>query len=244
MQITKYRTVAIIYPHLSLECEVVDGDKKYYPNISVNDKGKKEEPLDDNHWCYSKPMDQLGYDEKGNEIDYDKDMENSLCEINADIYKQMVDFWNTTPVFVNDATWKDWPERTEKYLIYWKYRAEDSRYFLASVAESQEEAKECAEDYAKRKEVTKIVPVSEIFTDCEGLEEQIRKLLDELGITDDTLEMKHKEFSLKVTGDWKHEHLHTNQIIEKTFNCKLISEDVTEEDGSDFYTAIHTYKFS
>ena len=74
MKITKYRTVAIIYPWLSLECEVVDGDKKYYPNISVNDKGEQEELYDDGHWCYCKPMDMIGYDENGNEIDYDEDV--------------------------------------------------------------------------------------------------------------------------------------------------------------------------
>ena len=108
MQITKYRTVATIYPHLSLECEVVDGDKKYYPNISVNNKGEREELLEDNHWCYTKPMDQLGYDEKGNEIDYDEDYNNSMTEIDGSIYQQMVDFWNQNPVFKNDTNWKAW----------------------------------------------------------------------------------------------------------------------------------------
>ena len=81
MKITKYRTVAIIYPWLSLECEVIDGNKKYYPNISVNANGEQEELFDDGHWCYCKPMDMIGYDENGNEIDYDEDYHNSLCNV-------------------------------------------------------------------------------------------------------------------------------------------------------------------
>ena len=110
MQITKYRTVAIIYPCLSLECEVIDKDnKRYYPNICVNNVGKKEQLYEDGYWCYTKPLDKIGFDENGNEIDYEKDYENSLCNIDNDIYRQMVDFWNCNPVFVNDETWKDWP---------------------------------------------------------------------------------------------------------------------------------------
>lgn len=108
MKITKYRTVAIMYPWLSLECEVVDGDKKYYPNISVNDEGKKEKFCEDSHWCYCKPMDRLGYDDDGNEIDFDVDYDNSICDIDSKIYKKMYKFWNNNPVFDNDKNWKEW----------------------------------------------------------------------------------------------------------------------------------------
>ena len=108
MKITKYRTVAIIYPWLSLECEVVDGNKKYYPNISVNNKGEQEELYDDGHWCYCKPMDMIGYDKNGNEIDYDEDYHNSLCDVDDEIWEQMLNFWNSNPVFHNDKSWKEW----------------------------------------------------------------------------------------------------------------------------------------
>lgn len=111
MKITKYRTVAIIYPHLSLECEVVDGDRKYYPNISVNNKGEQEIMGEDDHWCYCKPMDQLGYDKNGNEIDFSEDYDKSLVDnvdIDEEIIKQMYDFWNRNPVFVNDENWREW----------------------------------------------------------------------------------------------------------------------------------------
>jgi len=111
MKITKFRTAAIIYPWLSLECEVVDGEKSYYANISVNSKGRKEELKEDNHWCYRKPLDRLGIDENENKIDYDKDCEDNLCEISTTIYQQMIDFWNENPVFVDSLDWKEWPKK-------------------------------------------------------------------------------------------------------------------------------------
>ena len=45
---------------------------------------------------------------EGNEIEYDADYENSIRDIDADIIRQMYDFWNSNPVFDNDKTWKDW----------------------------------------------------------------------------------------------------------------------------------------
>jgi hypothetical protein len=41
-------------------------------------------------------------------------------------------------------------------------------------------------------------------------------------------------------GDWKHDHLRLRLIMEKySFLCA--GEVVTEEDGSDCYSAVHTY---
>lgn len=42
-------------------------------------------------------------------------------------------------------------------------------------------------------------------------------------------------------GDWKHEHLRCDYIMEQLgYTC--FSESVTEEDGSDCYSALHRYK--
>ena len=41
-------------------------------------------------------------------------------------------------------------------------------------------------------------------------------------------------------GDWKHEHGWCEQLMQY-IGYKQISEEVTEEDGSDCYSAIHTY---
>lgn len=42
-------------------------------------------------------------------------------------------------------------------------------------------------------------------------------------------------------GDWKHEHLRADWIIREAFGVECIGTEVTEEDGSDCYSAIHRY---
>ncbi len=42
-------------------------------------------------------------------------------------------------------------------------------------------------------------------------------------------------------GDWKHEHGYLCYLM-KQEGWEEVSEDVTEEDGSDCYSAIHTFK--
>jgi len=41
-------------------------------------------------------------------------------------------------------------------------------------------------------------------------------------------------------GDWKHDHLYLNYIMKEN-GYALISEVVTEEDGSDAYSSVHTF---
>lgn len=41
-------------------------------------------------------------------------------------------------------------------------------------------------------------------------------------------------------GDWKHEHLRCDYLMEM-LNYVCFSETVTEEDGSDCYSALHKY---
>lgn len=41
-------------------------------------------------------------------------------------------------------------------------------------------------------------------------------------------------------GDWKHEHLRCDYLMQQ-IGFKAISENVTEEDGSDCYSATHYY---
>lgn len=43
-------------------------------------------------------------------------------------------------------------------------------------------------------------------------------------------------------GDWKHDHLFLKYIMRKN-HYRHIDEVVTEEDGSDTYSAIHTFKY-
>ena len=45
-------------------------------------------------------------------------------------------------------------------------------------------------------------------------------------------------------GDWKHDHAALDQIAKEATHPVEISENVTEEDGSDTYSAEHCYKYS
>lgn len=43
-------------------------------------------------------------------------------------------------------------------------------------------------------------------------------------------------------GDWKHDHLFLTHIMRENGYCET-DEVVTEEDGSDAYSSIHTFKY-
>lgn len=43
-------------------------------------------------------------------------------------------------------------------------------------------------------------------------------------------------------GDWKHDHGYLDYVMGKK-GFEKINEVVTEEDGSDCYSAIHTYRY-
>lgn len=43
-------------------------------------------------------------------------------------------------------------------------------------------------------------------------------------------------------GDWKHEHLRAKWLVTE-MGGSYISENVTFEDGTDCYSAIHTFRF-
>lgn len=72
-------------------------------------------------------------------------------------------------------------------------------------------------------------------------ERRIQKYLDdhelwgEVSVDDDTVYVEIN------WGDWKHEHLRCEYLMNKLgYSQEYV--DVTEEDGSDCYSAIHTYK--
>ena len=44
-------------------------------------------------------------------------------------------------------------------------------------------------------------------------------------------------------GDWKHEHCRADRLVEEKFHPFSTKLDITEEDGSDTFSAIHRYEF-
>ena len=59
---------------------------------------------------------------------------------------------------------------------------------------------------------------------------------DEVAVYDDTVDI------LITWGDWKHDHLCCSYVMEDILGCEDRGYYITEEDGSDCYSANHTYK--
>ncbi len=99
MKILRYRTIAEVYPHLSLEAEVqLDGGKIVYSNTDVNNKGLQENSYEDASWTYSVPL---------TEVETDNDYYSLSQEEEKQIFTALLELWNSNPVFDNDYNWKE-----------------------------------------------------------------------------------------------------------------------------------------
>lgn len=99
MKILKYRTIAEVYPHLSLETEVqLDGGKIVYSNMDVNNEGLQENSYEDASWTYSVPL---------TEVEIDNDYYSLSQEEEKQIFTELLELWNSNPVFDNDYNWKE-----------------------------------------------------------------------------------------------------------------------------------------
>ena len=85
----------------------------------------------------------------------------------------------------------------------------------------------------------------------DNLIEAIEKLLNDHDLwveniwRDDETETTPMMIRYEIDGDWKHDHLYSEYLIEnylkeKGYFATRGGEDVTFEDGSDWYKAIHT----
>lgn len=99
MKILRYRTIAEVYPYLSLEAEVqLDGDKIVYSNMDVNNEGLQENSYEDASWTYSVPL---------TEVEIDNDYYSLSQEEKKQIFTALLELWNSNPVFDNDYNWKE-----------------------------------------------------------------------------------------------------------------------------------------
>ena len=79
-------------------------------------------------------------------------------------------------------------------------------------------------------------------TDTEMLMDKVNKALADAKIYPDIWPTGKDSFAVFISwGDWKHDHLYADKIIEDTLgNIDFsIEKEVTEEDGSDTFSAIH-----
>jgi len=101
---------------------------------------------------------------------------------------------------------------------------------------------------------SKFQPTTEQFTKVRELMYELEDVLDKTGnisvrdmscnVLSDTTASMYFTFP----GDWKHEHWYADTLITKFFqdkNLEIIDLNniVTEDDGSDYYTAKHTIQF-
>lgn len=89
----------------------------------------------------------------------------------------------------------------------------------------------------------------------EDIEKFISKKLDENSLWVDDVEVYEDASEIYIDisiswGDWKHEHLRLDYLMfdilyeynpKLAYNCFKKNEEITEEDGSDTYSAVHKY---
>lgn len=74
--------------------------------------------------------------------------------------------------------------------------------------------------------------------------EKIYNLMKENKLFGDIIEETENKIAIEIFwGDWKHDHLRLDWLIMENFNIKEKFNMITEEDGSDCYSAIHYYYF-
>ena len=85
--------------------------------------------------------------------------------------------------------------------------------------------------------------VSELNNIASGLRDYFKKNKDYYEVYVDT---RNNSICVDITwGDWKHDHLYADSQVSKYFDSLgvdyMSDEKVTDEDGSDTYSAIHYY---
>lgn len=73
--------------------------------------------------------------------------------------------------------------------------------------------------------------------------EQITEALEEVHPTDISILNDHVEITIEW-GDWKHDHLRADWLLEQKLHLVRYNERRTESDGGDCYSSIHFYKIA
>ena len=115
---------------------------------------------------------------------------------------------------------------------------------LVTVSEEQTKIDEITHIWTKMGYEVNVVSEDEFFKECNTIEDKIDKLLRHVSSIDEHRFVDNKLMVSIHWGDWKHDHLFVRDIIPTTFpNSRYISGTVTEEDGSDCYSAEHCFYF-
>lgn len=87
------------------------------------------------------------------------------------------------------------------------------------------------------------VPAEEVIDTSKPVLEQVRELFTKMDYHYEIWDEDDGSICIDIRwGDWKHDHENADYIMETAFGLKVTEEAVTEENGEDAYSAIHTYK--
>ncbi len=87
----------------------------------------------------------------------------------------------------------------------------------------------------------KVVPIKDVIDTSKTIERQAQQLFGRMRCPYEIWEEDGKIRIEIEWGDWKHDHGNADFVMETAFGFDDVEETVTEEDGSDCYSSIHTY---
>ena len=123
------------------------------------------------------------------------------------------------------------------------YNPENEKPFSRKVLSvtTKERAKEVLGYFTGMYPKAEIRPITDVVTDGEHLEAQVEELFTAFG---DFYEVYQNGKYLCVDiehGDWKHDHLHCNHVMETVFNLSCEKEEIWEPSEDDSYSATHYF---
>ena len=89
------------------------------------------------------------------------------------------------------------------------------------------------------KEIREIDCVATPIENCSCEDERIAKFLEDNGVYADVY-IHRIIVNVSINGDWKHQH-GWGDVLMGYLGYKKVNEEVTEENGSDWYGSIHRY---
>lgn len=96
-----------------------------------------------------------------------------------------------------------------------------------------------SDEQGNEKEIREVDCVATPRENCSCEDERIASFLENNGVYAEVY--KHRIIvSLEINGDWKHEH-GWGDVLMGYLGYKKVNEEVTEENGSDWYRSIHRY---
>ena len=128
----------------------------------------------------------------------------------------------------------------KNYILYSHYKESERKFTSSVVEEDEKDAR--IEEHLKYGLVSEAIPTEEYFKECPDIRAKIEKVLSCVDSVENW-DIEGNILMVEVSwGDWKHDHLFLDFLMNRLFNFSVISTDVTEEDGGDCYSAIHYYK--